>query len=116
MSDRDDVVYLRHILESITRIEMYLRDADEQRFMQDLLLQDGVIRQLGIIGEAVKRLSPDLRMMHDAVPWKDIAGMRDKLVHDYFGVDLEAVWEAATKDLPILKTQIEHILDTLEAE
>ncbi len=111
MKTRDDTVYLRHILESVERIQTYLRGVEERAFEQDSLRQDGVIRQLEIIGEAVKQLSPGLREAHAEVPWKDMAGMRDKLIHQYFGVDLEAVWEAATRDLPILKTEIEEILN-----
>jgi uncharacterized protein with HEPN domain len=74
------------------------------------LVQDGVIRQLQIVGEATKKLSPRLRREHAAVPWQDIAGMRDKLVHDYFGVDLDAVWLAATEDVPDLLRHVTNML------
>ena len=76
---------------------------DEKQFNDDELVQDGVIRQLQIIGEAAKRLSDETRMKYPSVEWKDIAGMRDKLVHDYFGVDLAAVWDTVQKDIPVLK-------------
>ena len=85
---KDDSVYLDHILESITRIDHYTKGLEEDQFDSDELVQDGVIRQLQIIGEAAKRLSDETRTKYPGVEWKDIAGMRDKLVHDYFGVDL----------------------------
>jgi uncharacterized protein with HEPN domain len=76
---------------------------DEDNFMSNEQLQDAVIRQLQIIGEAAKRLTVDTTAKYSEVEWKDIAGMRDKLVHDYFGVDLDAVWDTVVHDLPILK-------------
>jgi uncharacterized protein with HEPN domain len=74
------------------------------------LIQDGIIRQLEIIGEAVKRLPRTFRNHYKEVPWLDMAGMRDKLIHDYLGVDLFAVWKTATEDVPVLQTMIERIL------
>jgi uncharacterized protein with HEPN domain len=107
---RDESVYLRHILDAIHRIEQYVQGISYEAFTQQVLIQDGVIRQLEIIGEAVKRLSPALRKRYSDVPWKDIAGMRDKLIHDYFGVDLEGVWGTVEEDIPLLKAKVEVIL------
>jgi uncharacterized protein with HEPN domain len=108
---RDDSVYLRHILDAISRIEEYLHGVDEEMFYQHYLVQDGVIRQLEIIGEASKRLSREVRASCPNVPWPDIAGMRDKLIHDYFGVDLEAVWLTARDDIPALKAEVSTMLE-----
>lgn len=107
---RDESVYLRHILDAIGRIETYLQGIDEANFLQLTLIQDGVIRQLEVIGEAVKRLSEELRAKHPLVPWQDIAGMRDMLIHGYFGVDLGKVWLTAQDDLPPLKAEVTEML------
>ena len=109
--ERDETVFLRHILDASNLIETYLEGITEEDFYKQHLLQDGVIRQTEIIGEAVRHLSEEFRSLFPAIPWADIAGMRDKLIHDYFGVDLEKVWLTAKEDIPQLKIDVESILD-----
>ena len=113
MKKRDDRVYLQHILDSIAKIEHYLHEVDENEFKSSDLLQDGVIRQIQIIGEASKRVSSDLCVRYQHIPWRDMAGMRNKLVHDYFGVDTGMVWITATCDLPELKELITQVISEL---
>lgn len=107
---RDDSVYLHRHLDAIARIESYLQSLNETAFSQQSLIQDGVIRQLEIIGEAVKRVPDHLRGQQPHIPWQDIAGMHDNLIHDYFGVDLEKVWLTAQDDLAGLKSAVTELL------
>jgi len=113
MKKRDDRVYLQHILDSIGKIERYLHEVDENKFKSSDLLQDGVIRQIQIIGEASKRVSSDLCVRNQHVPWRDMATMRNKLVHDYFGVDTGMVRITATCDMPRLKELITQVISEL---
>jgi uncharacterized protein with HEPN domain len=110
MNNRDDSIYLQHILEAIEQIEEYVSDINYESFRGTKLLQDGVIRQLEIIGEASKQLSQISRDKTPRVPWRSIAGMRDKLIHQYFGVDIDAVWSTVIDDLPELKKNLMILL------
>lgn len=108
---KDDTIYLKHILDAIKRIEKYLpADMNPQLFNKTPLIQDGVIRQIEIIGEAAKGLSEKIKGRHPEIPWKDIVGMRNKLIHDYFGVDMDAVFDTVKKNIPDLKKGIKTIL------
>ena len=106
---RDITIYLQHIIDACDRIATYIFDCNEERFRNDSLIQDGVIRQLEIIGEATKNIPVDFRNKHIHIPWQDVAGMRDKLIHHYFGVDLDIIWEIIKKELPTLKKQMLEI-------
>ena len=107
---KDDTVYLRHILDAINTIQEYIKGMDYEGFRASNLVQDGVIRQLEIVGEATKNLSQEIREKHPDIPWKDMAGMRDKLIHQYFGVDIAGIWDTAEQDIPILKSNLIKLL------
>jgi uncharacterized protein with HEPN domain len=108
-----DALYLRHILEAIQKIESYTA-AGREAFMAGSHWQDATIRQLEIIGEATKQLSRELRAQYPDVPWRRMAGLRDVLIHEYFGVDLTAVWQLTQSEIPQLGRRIEIILQTVE--
>jgi len=108
--DKDDLIFIEHLLDSINKIEKYVQDITVQEFVDNELIQDAVIRNFEIIGEATKHLSESFRKKHSEIPWKKIAGMRDILIHDYLGIDIYSVWETIDKDLPELKKQLNTIV------
>jgi uncharacterized protein with HEPN domain len=103
---KDDAFYLLHINDSIVKIEEHVSGVDYQEFLSRRLVQSAVIRELEIIGEAAKNVSAETKSKHPEIPWRLMSGMRDKLIHDYFGVDLDAVWETVERDLPALKEKL----------
>jgi len=109
----DPKVYIKYMLESIMLIQEYTREVSREDFLGRTYLQDAVIRRLEIIGEAVKSLPPDFRERHDEIPWQRIAGMRDVLIHEYFGVDLNLTWQTVQQDLPQLRSRLEQVLQQI---
>lgn len=107
---KDSVIYIKHIEECIAKIIDYTKDVNEETFIKNTLIQDAVIRNFEVIGEATKQLSLEFRAKYNHIEWKKIAGMRDKLIHDYIGVDLWAVWGVVEKVIPEFQKQIAEIL------
>ncbi len=110
--------YLQHMLQAVARIERYTQGMDQAAFLQDEQLQDAVIRNIEVLGEAannIKRADPQLVDQHPEVPWLVMVAMRNRVSHAYFSVDLEIVWTTICNDLPGVKLQIQALVDGLQA-
>lgn len=107
---RDYNLYLDDILEAIKRIEKYAINLTFQELKKNGLIIDGVVRNLEIIGEAAKNIPARIKEKYSEIEWKKIAGLRDILAHEYFGVDLEVLWDIVKNKLPVLKSKVGHIL------
>jgi len=110
MPKRTDKEYLKDILIACENIVEYTRDYDFNMFMKDRKTQDAVLRNVEIIGEAVKSISDNVKKRYLEIEWREIARTRDKLIHSYFGVDIDVVWDIITVDIPRLQRQIEEII------
>jgi len=106
---KDDIAFIEHILFCIDKIQEYTKDLSGEDFNNSELIQDTVIRNIEIIGEVAKKISKDLKSQYHEIPWKEMSGMRDKLIHDYFGVDVDVVWKTVNEDIPYLKSLIDNI-------
>lgn len=102
MNHKDDSVYIEHMLECIERIQSYIGGGEEE-FRHSTLIQDAVIRNLQIMAESSQRISDKIKGKHPQIPWREISGFRNILVHDYLGIDLDAVWSVIEHDLPVLE-------------
>lgn len=112
-SRRRDRDYIADIQEAIQRIQAYTQGMSWDTFLHDDRTQDAVVRNIEVIGEAAKNLSGTLRKRYPHLPWKDMAGARDRLIHHYFGINNEIVWQIVQQDLPALLPKIQGILDEL---
>jgi uncharacterized protein with HEPN domain len=108
---KDERVYVGHIRDAISDIRAYA-SVGEEAFLSDRMRQDAIIRKLEIVGEAVKQVSEETRARRPEIPWKQIAGMRDRLTHAYFGVDLGLVWRVVDRDLQALETAVTALIET----
>lgn len=103
---KDAKVFIEHILECVELIENYTINKREDEFLSSVQLQDSVIRRIEIIGEATKNIPGQIKEKYQEIPWKRIAGMRDMLIHEYFGIDLKLTWEVVKRDIPDFKKEI----------
>jgi uncharacterized protein with HEPN domain len=110
MSKRADVDFLSDSKEAILRINIYVENLGYEEFLEDTKTQDAVVRNLEIIGEAIKNISEGLKKKYPQIRWKDLAGVRDKLIHHYFGVNFDIVWSVVKEELPGILLQLEKIL------
>lgn len=111
---KEPLIFIKHILESIKNIEDFMKGISKDYFLKNKEKQSAVIREIEIIGEAAKNIPTSFRSKNADIPWSDIAGMRDKLMHHYFGVNLDTVWRVIKDDLPELKKNILKIKEDLE--
>ena len=116
MKTRDYRDYLQDILDAIKDIESFVDEMTYAQFVKDRKTLNAVVRSIEIIGEASKNIPQSIKEKYKALPWKQMAGMRDKLIHAYFGIDKETLWQAVRKDIPPLKKTIEKALHDAEKE
>lgn len=110
MKKSDDLALLGDVLDAIRRIENYVRGVKKQAFLENLMMQDAVMHQIGIIGEASNDISDEFQEKHLNLPWMQMRAIRNKIVHDYRGINLEIIWETVKNDLPALKKQVRELL------
>ena len=114
MNKKDDLVFIKHILESIDAIEEFSQGLNKEELASSRLKQSAIVREIEVIGEAAKNISSKLKNKNKDIEWRAIVGTRDKMIHHYFGVDLGIVFSIAKKEVPILKKQIVRIKKALE--
>jgi uncharacterized protein with HEPN domain len=110
---RSESLYIKDILEYMERAEGHIKGLNFEEFLNDDKTCDAVIRCIGVIGEAAKNISDEMRNKYPSVPWRDMAGMRDKTIHGYFTIDFENVWLVVKKEIPKLKPMIKKVLEDL---
>ena len=113
---KDPIVFIEHILECIELIEEYTRGVTKEEFFKSKQLQDSVIRRIEVIGEATKNISQEIKDKYFQIPWKRISGMRDILIHEYWGIDLNLTWNIATQEMQNFKKSILEIKKDLKAK
>lgn len=116
MPSRRDRDFLDDIVQASGRALRYVGNMEYNAFVADQKTQDAVIRTLEIVGEATKYLSEDLRAQYEDVPWRSMAGLRDRLIHGYFGVNLDIVWQIVSEELPALRDRVREIANALASQ
>lgn len=111
---KDDLAFIEHILSSINAIKEFSKEMNKEKLMSDRLKQSAIVREIEIIGEAVKNISENLKDKHPEIEWKEIVGTRDKMIHHYFGVDLNIIWNIVKINLPDLKDKVLKIRKELK--
>ncbi|UCG70087.1 MAG: DUF86 domain-containing protein [Thermoplasmata archaeon] len=114
MNKRNNRLYVKDILESIKRIENYISDQSYDEFIKNDMIRDAVLRNLEVIGEAAKNIPDAIREKYPDVPWKRIIGLRNIVIHEYFGVDFENIWKIIKENIPEIKPFIEKIHEKME--
>ena len=114
MKQREEKLFVQDIVIFCEHIAEYTDGVDKEGFLANRMLQDALVRKIEIIGEAVKNISTQTREKYPNIAWKEIAGMRDKIAHGYFNVDLDIVWKTVTQFIPKLKPEIDKILETYQ--
>ena len=107
---KENSVYRKHILDCIFRIRLYVKDLSKEQFLEQFMVQDAVIRNFEIIGEATINIGVEFKETNNHIQWKKMAGFRDKLIHNYFGIQLETIWLTITEILPGLETDLQSLL------
>ena len=110
MKQNRDLIYLGDILDAIGRIESYTTGVKKKDFIENFMMQDAVMRQIEIVGEASNSISDEFQEKHQGLPWFQMRGIRNKIIHDYRGINLNIIWDTIKKDLPLLKKQVREIL------
>ena len=109
-------IYVKDILEYMERSEKHIKDISYEEFLDDNKTLDAIIRCIEVIGEAAKNIPDDIRNKYPSIPWRDMSGIRDKIIHSYFKVDYETVWLVVKEEIPKLKPMIVKVLEDLESE
>jgi len=114
MNNKNDLAFIEHILDSINAIETFSEKLTKKKLSASRLKQSAIVREIEIIGEAVKNMSENLKKNHKEIPWREITGTRDKMIHHYFGVDLDIIWGIIKINLPVLKKKILKIKEEIK--